>query len=53
VNDRQLPLQNLFHEINEFRKFTDQPLTLRGSDYARAVQELNKAVDRANDLVHL
>ena len=53
VNDRQLALQNLAHAINEFRKFTDQPLTLRGSDYAHAVQELNKAIDRANDLLHL
>jgi hypothetical protein len=51
VNDRQISLQNLVHAISEFRKFTDQPLTLRGSDYAHAVQELNKAVDRANDLL--
>ena len=53
VNDRQLALQNLVHAIDVFRKFTDQPLTLRGSEYAHAVQELNKAVDRANDLLHL
>jgi hypothetical protein len=53
VNDRQLALQTLVHAINEFRKFTDQPLTLRGSDYAHAVQELNKAIDRANDLLRL
>jgi hypothetical protein len=52
VNDRQLALQTLVHAINEFRKFTDQPVTLRGSDYGHAVQELNKAVDRANDLLH-
>jgi hypothetical protein len=52
VNDRQVALQNLVHAINEFRKFTDQPLTLRGSDYAHAIQELNKAIDRANDLLH-
>src|ERR1700751_3675921 len=53
VNDRQAALQNLVQAIDEFRKFTDQPLTLRGSDYAHAVQELNKAIDRANDLLHL
>jgi hypothetical protein len=53
VNDRQLALQNLVHAIDEFRKFTDQPLTLRGSDYAHAVQELNKAIDRANDLLRV
>jgi hypothetical protein len=52
VKDRQTVLQNLVYAIREFRKFTDQPLTLRGSDYAHAVQELNKAVDRANDLLH-
>ena len=37
--------------IGEFRKFTDQPLTLRGGDYAHAVQELKTAVDRANKLL--
>jgi hypothetical protein len=37
----------LLKAIREFRKFTDQPLTLRGGDYAHAVQELNKAIDRA------
>jgi len=51
VNDRQVALQNLVQAIREFRKFTDQPVTLRGSDYAHAVQELNKAVDRANELL--
>jgi hypothetical protein len=53
VKDRQLALNDLVHAIREFRKFTDQPLTLRGSDYAHAVQELNKVIDRANDLLHL
>jgi hypothetical protein len=53
VNDRRLALQNLVHAIYEFRKFTNQPVTLRGSDYGYAVQELNKAVDRANDPLHL
>ena len=40
VNDRQAASQILVHAINKFRKFTDQPVTLRGSDYAQAVQEL-------------
>src|ERR1700745_1349737 len=53
VKDRQVALQNLVHAIGEFRKFTDQPITLRRSDYAHAVQELNNALDRANDLLHL
>jgi len=30
--------------IREFRKFADQPLTRRGSDYAEAVQKLNKVL---------
>ena len=53
VKDRQLALHDLVQAIREFRKFTDQPLTLRGSEYAHAVQELNKAIDRANDLLQL
>jgi hypothetical protein len=53
VKERQLALHDLVHAIHEFRTFTDQPLTLRGTDYAHAVQELNKAIDRANDLLQL
>ena len=45
VQDRQIALDILLKAIREFRKFTDQPLTLRGGDYAHAVQELNKAID--------
>jgi hypothetical protein len=51
VKDRQLALNDLVKAIREFRKFTDQPLTLRGSDYASAVQALNKAIDRASGLL--
>ena len=51
VNDRQLALDELVKAIREFRKFTDQPLTLRGSEYAHAVQELNKATERADRLL--
>lgn len=51
VKDRQLALDELVKAIREFRKYTDQPLTLRGSDYAHAVQELNKAIDRASGLL--
>ena len=45
VKDRQIALDMLLKAIREFRKFTDQPLTLRGGDYAHAVQDLNKAID--------
>jgi hypothetical protein len=40
-------LAELVHAIREYRKISDsQPLTLQGSDYPHAVQELNKAIDR-------
>jgi hypothetical protein len=51
VKDRQIALDELVKAIREFRKYTDQPLTLRGSDYAHAVQELNKAIYRASGLL--
>jgi hypothetical protein len=51
VKARQLALNELVKAIREFRKFTDQPLTLRGSEYAHVVQELNKAIDRADRLL--
>jgi hypothetical protein len=38
----------MVHAIRECRKLAEEkPLTLQGSDYAHAVHELNKAVDRA------
>ena len=51
VKERQLALEDLVNAIREFRKFTDQPLTLRGGDYAHAVLELNKVIDRAEGLL--
>ena len=51
VTERQAALNDLVKAIREFRKFTDQPLTLLGSEYAHAVQELNKAIDRAEGLL--
>jgi exonuclease V gamma subunit len=46
LQDRRKALTNLIRAIREYRKLADQPLTLRGSEYAHAVQELNKAIDR-------
>jgi hypothetical protein len=43
----KLKLKIEAHAIRGYRKFCEQPLTLRGSDYAHAVQELNKAIDQA------
>jgi hypothetical protein len=51
VKDRQIALDSLLKAIREFRKYTDEPLTLRGSDYAHAVQELNKAIYRVEGLL--
>ena len=34
LTDRQVALDQLVKAIREFRKFTDQPLTLQGGDYA-------------------
>jgi hypothetical protein len=51
VKDRQLALEELVKAIAEFRKFIDQPLTLRGGDYAGAVHALNKAIERAELLL--
>jgi hypothetical protein len=52
IKDRQIVLTDLVHAIREYRKLTDQkPLTLQGSDYAHAVHELNKAIDRADAML--
>ena len=51
LKDRQNALTHLLQAIREYRKFADQPLTLRGSEYAHAVQELNQAIDRAEELL--
>ena len=50
LTERQIALDGLLKAICEFRKFTDQPLTLRGGDYAKAVLKLNQAIDRAQGL---
>src|ERR1700722_19729784 len=47
LRDRQLALAELVNAIQHFRKIADsKPLTLQGANYAQAVQELNKAIDR-------
>jgi hypothetical protein len=51
IQDRQVALANLVHAIQEYRKLAEStPLTLQGSEYAHAVLELNKAIDRAEAL---
>ena len=52
LRDRQLVLANLVHAVREYRKLAEsKPLTLQGADYAHAVQELNKAIERAEDVL--
>ena len=52
ITDRKIVLSDLVHAIKEYRQLAEQkPLTLQGSEYADAVQELNKAIDRAEALL--
>ena len=52
LRGRQLALTELVHAIRQFRKIADsKPLTLQGSEYPQAVEELNKAIDRAGRLL--
>ena len=51
LQERQTVLAVLTHAIREYRKLSDQPFTLRGSEYALAVQELNKAIGRAQEIL--
>src|SRR6476659_5784358 len=52
IQDRQIVLADLVHAVREYRRLAETtPLTLQGSDYAQAVLELNKVIDRANALL--
>jgi len=51
LQERQKVHRDLVQAIREFRKLSDQPLTLRGSEYAHSVLELNKAIERAEGLL--
>ena len=54
LRDRQLALAELVHAMQHYRKVADsKPLTLQGSEYPLAVQELNQAIDRAEGLLLL
>jgi hypothetical protein len=53
IRDRQESLTELVHAIKEYRRLTDEtPLTLRGGDYAQAVQDLTRAIEKAEGLMH-
>jgi hypothetical protein len=51
LRERQKVLGDLVQAIREYRKLSEQPLTLRGSEYAHSVLELNKAIERAEGLL--
>jgi hypothetical protein len=52
IRDRQDALSELVDAVRLHRKLADsKPLTLQGSDYAKAVERLNVAIDRADGLV--
>jgi hypothetical protein len=52
IRDRQSVLSDLVNGIGVFRNLAEAtPLTLHGSDYAHAVHELNKAIDREDALL--
>jgi hypothetical protein len=44
---------DLVHAVKEYRQIAEgKPLTLQGSNYAHALQKLNKAIDRAEGFLH-
>jgi hypothetical protein len=51
LTDHQNALTELVQAIRKFRNLADEPLTLRGSEYAQVIQELHKAIDRAEALL--
>ena len=51
LQERQKVLRDLVQAIREYRKLSDQPLTVRGSEYAHSVLALNKAIERAEGLL--
>ena len=52
IMDRKTALADLVHAIGHYRKLAEsKPLTLQSSDYAHAILELNKAMDRADTLL--
>jgi hypothetical protein len=52
VRDHQTALSDLVNAVIAYRELAEkQPLTLQGSEYAHAVLELNKAIDRTEGLL--
>src|SRR5260370_38199235 len=52
LRDRQDALSELVEAIHKYRKLAEKtPLTLQGADFAQAVEDLNKAIERAEGLL--
>jgi hypothetical protein len=52
LTEGRTALADLVHAVRQYRSFAErQPLTLQGGDYARAVDELKTAIERAEDLL--
>jgi hypothetical protein len=52
LRDRQDALGELVEAIRKYRKLAEKTaLTLQGADFAQAVDELNRAIDRADGLL--
>jgi hypothetical protein len=52
LRDRQNALSELVAAVRLYLKLADsKPLTLQEDDYAKAVERLNAAIDRADGLV--
>ena len=51
LQEQQAAITDLLNAIRAYRNLADQPVTLRGSEYARAVQTLNKSIDLADRLL--
>ena len=52
LRDRQDALSELIEAIRKYRKIAEKtPLTLQEEAFAQAVEELNKAIDRAEGLL--
>jgi hypothetical protein len=52
LRDRQNALSELVDAVRLYRKLADsKPLTLQEDDHAKAVERLNTAIDRADELV--
>jgi hypothetical protein len=51
LRDHQDALSEVVEAIRKYRKIAEKtPLTLLGSDFAQAVEDLNKAIERAEGL---